>query len=172
MHYKHRHWSGSKPFCTNIASEIFSLLHCVCFCIILRKCLYLTDNFIFAVNWSSCFKSNNFMPLIKKCYQLYFGCHVGNFDNSWAPNICCVSCVRQLTGRKNGTHHTSYVRRNIKITKLIVIFFVKSFPFDFYFCNWWKPQCWLKSPSVHHDLDTTDLYRREFDRCHTLPFFF
>ena len=48
------------------------------------------------------------MPLVKKkCYTLYFGYQVGDFDKNWAPNICCVSFVRVLTGWKNGTHHIS-----------------------------------------------------------------
>lgn len=47
-------------------------------------------------------------PLIKKCYQRYFGCQIGDFDKNWAPNTCCVSCVRLLTGWKNGTHHMPF----------------------------------------------------------------
>jgi hypothetical protein len=39
-----------------------------------------------------------FIPLIKKCYELYFGCKVGDKDKSWAPDICHVTCVRLLTG--------------------------------------------------------------------------
>jgi len=39
-----------------------------------------------------------FTPLIKKCYELYFGCKVGDKDKRWAPDICHVTCVRLLTG--------------------------------------------------------------------------
>jgi hypothetical protein len=49
------------------------------------------------------FKSRrqNFTPLVKKCYQLYFGCKVGDLDKSWAPHICCVPGVTLLTGWVN-----------------------------------------------------------------------
>jgi len=50
------------------------------------------------------FQKRNFTPLIKKCYELYFRCKVGDQDKSWAPHICCVTCVRLLTGCVNGSH--------------------------------------------------------------------
>jgi len=39
-----------------------------------------------------------FTPLIKKYYELYFGCKVSDKDKSWAPNTCHVTCVRLLIG--------------------------------------------------------------------------
>lgn len=42
--------------------------------------------------------------LVKKAYELYFGCKVGDEDKSWAPKMCCSSCSRTLTGWLKGTH--------------------------------------------------------------------
>lgn len=42
--------------------------------------------------------------LVKKAYELYFGCKVGDQDKSWAPKVCCSSCSRTLTGWLKGTH--------------------------------------------------------------------
>jgi hypothetical protein len=42
------------------------------------------------------FRTRSFKPLIKKRYELYFGCKVGDQDKSWAPHICCVICVGRL----------------------------------------------------------------------------
>ena len=42
--------------------------------------------------------------LVKKAYELYFGCKVGDQDRSWAPKMCCSSCSRTLTGCLKGTH--------------------------------------------------------------------
>lgn len=42
--------------------------------------------------------------LVKKAYELYFGCKVGDQDRSWAPKMCCSSCSRTLTGWLKGTH--------------------------------------------------------------------
>ena len=39
-----------------------------------------------------------FYLLIKKCYELHFGCKVGDRHTSWAPHICCITCVKLLTG--------------------------------------------------------------------------
>jgi hypothetical protein len=51
------------------------------------------------------FKSQrrSFTPLIKKCYEHYFGCKVGNQDQSWAPHFCCVTCARFLAIMANGS---------------------------------------------------------------------
>ena len=35
-------------------------------------------------------------PLIKKCYEHYFVCKVGDQDRSWAPHFFCVTCARRL----------------------------------------------------------------------------
>ena len=76
--------------------------------IIQRTCVRHPDNFCYVCDELT-FKSQrrNFTPLVIKCYVLYFGCQVGDFDKSWAPNIWrCVSCVRLLAGRN--TLHSIY----------------------------------------------------------------
>ena len=40
----------------------------------------------------------NYTPLIKKCYEIYFECKIGDQGKSLAPNNCCVTCLRLLTG--------------------------------------------------------------------------
>jgi hypothetical protein len=35
--------------------------------------------------------------LLKKAYELYFGCMVGDQDKIWVPKICCCSRSRTLT---------------------------------------------------------------------------
>ena len=44
----------------------------------------------------------NITPLIKKAYELYFGRKIGHQENSWAPHVCCASCVTLLSGWLNG----------------------------------------------------------------------
>ena len=31
--------------------------------------------------------------IVKKAYNLYFGCKIGDQDKSWAPNIWCRKCA-------------------------------------------------------------------------------
>lgn len=52
------------------------------------------------------FKCNrkSMTPLVKKAYELYFGCQVSDQDKPWAPKICCYSCSRALCGWLKGTH--------------------------------------------------------------------
>ena len=50
----------------------------------------------------------NITPLVKKCYELYFGCKVGDQTRTWAPHICCLSCSRLLAAWKNGTRHMPF----------------------------------------------------------------
>ena len=84
-----------------------------------RKFLNHPDTFCYLCSELT-FKSQmqNFIPLINKCYKLYFGCKVGDQDKSWALYICCVICVRLLTGWVNGSHQMTFtvpmVRREPK----------------------------------------------------------
>jgi hypothetical protein len=73
------------------------------------KCLNHTDTFCYA-RGELTFKSQrrNFTPLIKKCFELYFECKVGDQGKYWAPHICCVTCIRLLTGRVNSSRHTPF----------------------------------------------------------------
>ena len=50
-----------------------------------------------------------FTPLIKKCYEHYFGCKVGNQDKSWAPHFCCMTCARLLTAWEKCSRSMSFV---------------------------------------------------------------
>ena len=93
-------WSLARAQCV-IVSEV----HSVCSTINMpRKCINSSDAF-----WHICcevtFKSRrqSFTPLIKKCYEHYFGCKVGDQDKSWAPNFCCVTCARHLVAWAKGS---------------------------------------------------------------------
>ncbi|XP_076037944.1 uncharacterized protein LOC143030832 [Oratosquilla oratoria] len=39
---------------------------------------------------------------VKKLYELYFGCKVGDQDKSWAPHICWVRCTSSLSAWVKG----------------------------------------------------------------------
>lgn len=41
-------------------------------------------------------------PLIRKAYELYFDCKVGDQDKSWAPHMCCFNCDTKLRNWMNG----------------------------------------------------------------------
>jgi hypothetical protein len=45
-------------------------------------------------------------PLVRKAYEIYFGCKVGDTDKVWAPKICCGSCLWTSTGWLKGTHRS------------------------------------------------------------------
>jgi hypothetical protein len=64
-----------------------------------RQCLNQLDTFCYVCG-ELIFKSQrqNFFPLIKKCYEVYFGCKVSDQDKSWVPHICCATSVRLHTG--------------------------------------------------------------------------
>ena len=47
-------------------------------------------------------------PLFKKCYELYFGCKVGDQIKKWAPHICSVTCVKRLTQWAKGSRHMNF----------------------------------------------------------------
>jgi hypothetical protein len=69
-----------------------------------RKCVNSSDAFCYI--WSKVtFKSRrrSFTPLIKKCYEHYFGCKVGDQNKSWAPHFCCVTCARRLAAWAKGS---------------------------------------------------------------------
>ena len=34
---------------------------------------------------------------IKKMHKAYFDCYLGNQDESWAPHVCCLTCVKTLS---------------------------------------------------------------------------
>ena len=74
--------------------------------IMVRNCLNQSDSFCYVcgeVIFIS--QRKTFIPMIKKCYELYFGCNVGDEEKSWTPHICCATCVRILNGSKNCSRH-------------------------------------------------------------------
>ncbi|UYV69584.1 hypothetical protein LAZ67_6004025 [Cordylochernes scorpioides] len=75
-----------------------------------RRCINIPDIFSYICGELT-FKvqRRNFKPLIKKCYQLYFGCKVGDQDKTWAPHHCCEICARRLTGWIKGERHIPFV---------------------------------------------------------------
>ena len=62
-----------------------------------RNCVNYSDAFCYICGEVT-FKSRrrSFTPLIKKYYEHYFVCKVGDQDKSWAPHFCCVACARRL----------------------------------------------------------------------------
>jgi hypothetical protein len=74
-----------------------------------RKCLNDPDNFCYVCgDLTFQDQRRRLMPLVKKCYELYFGCKVGDQDKNWAPHICCSACVKRLTDWTKGSRHTSF----------------------------------------------------------------
>ena len=76
-----------------------------------RKCLNHPDTFCYVCGeLKSKSQRRNFTPLIKKCYELYFCCRVGEKDEIWAPqytkynwNICRdLNVIAVLLGSQLG----------------------------------------------------------------------
>lgn len=74
-----------------------------------RKCVNEPDNFCYVCG-DLTFKEQRrrLTPLVKKCYELYFGCKVGDQDKNWAPHICCSTCVKRLTDWARGNRHMNF----------------------------------------------------------------
>ena len=71
-----------------------------------RNCLNKWDSFCcVCVEVTFKFQRKTFIALIKKCYELYFGCNSGDEEKFWTLHICCATCVRILNGWKNGSRH-------------------------------------------------------------------
>ena len=45
----------------------------------------------------------NMTPLVKKGYEKYFGCMLGDQDKSWAPHFTCSTCAMFLRNWLNGS---------------------------------------------------------------------
>jgi len=69
-----------------------------------RKCVNSSDAFCYICGEVT-FKSRgrSFTPLIKKCYEHYFGSKVGHQDKSLPPHFCCVTCARRLAAWTKGS---------------------------------------------------------------------
>lgn len=69
-----------------------------------RKCLNNPDSFCYICGEFTLKKERrNLTTHVKKLYQLYSGCKVGDQDKSWAPHICCKKCTCYLSRWINGT---------------------------------------------------------------------
>jgi len=69
-----------------------------------RKCVHSSDAFCYiCIEVTFKFRRRSFTPLIKKCYEHYFGCKVGDQDKSWTPNFCCVTYARLLAAWAKGS---------------------------------------------------------------------
>ena len=88
----------------------FVLKDCVYYSFIMsRKCLNHPENLLICVCSNDLQISEaKFTLLIKKCYDLYFWCKVGDQHKSWAPLFCCVMCVKFLTEWINCTHQMPF----------------------------------------------------------------
>ena len=73
------------------------------------KCLNHPDTFCYVCG-DLTFRSQrrNVTPLITKCYELYFGCKVDYQEKTWAPHICCLPCVRLITGWVNDSRQMPF----------------------------------------------------------------
>ncbi|XP_073533089.1 uncharacterized protein [Phyllobates terribilis] len=63
-----------------------------------RSCINKADSFCYIcgeVIFAS--QRRNMTTMIRKAYNLYFGCRIGDQDKSWAPHICCNTCASHLT---------------------------------------------------------------------------
>ena len=69
-----------------------------------RKCVNAIDSFCYICGeFTSKTQKVSMTPLVKKAYELYFGCKVGDQDKVWAPHICCKHCAVNLRGWVQGT---------------------------------------------------------------------
>jgi hypothetical protein len=62
-----------------------------------RQCINSPDSFCYVCG-EYIIKSHrqSVMPLVKKTYELYFGCKLTDRDKKWAPHICCTNCASRL----------------------------------------------------------------------------
>ena len=81
----------------------------------LRKCVNHPDNFC-RVCGELTFKDQrrSLTTLVKKYYELYSDCNVGDQDKNWAPHICCLTCVKHLTHWAKGSRHNQR-RSHLKV---------------------------------------------------------
>ena len=69
-----------------------------------------------------------FAHIVKKVYELYFGCKFADQDKSWAPHSCCSRLSRCLCGWLIGTH------QSMPFAVLMVWREQKDHLTDWYFC--------------------------------------
>ena len=66
---------------------------------------------------------------IKKMYKAYFDCYLGDQDMSWAPHLCCLTCVKTLSAW--------YAGKNVHMKFGVPMIWheQKDHSNDFYFCQ-------------------------------------
>jgi len=63
-----------------------------------RNCVNSVDNFCYICGEVKLAHQKRVITLtVKKVYEFYFGCKIGDQDKAWAPHICCTTCTRNLT---------------------------------------------------------------------------
>ena len=70
-----------------------------------RKCKNDPDNFCYICGqYTPPMHRRKHIPKVKTAYKFYFGCEVGDQDQSWSPHISCNACntqlLRWLAGKK------------------------------------------------------------------------
>ena len=69
-----------------------------------RTCKNQADNFCYICGEMTLKRCRRRLtPHVKKLYELYFGCKVGDQDKNWAPHACCVRCASSLSSWANWT---------------------------------------------------------------------
>jgi len=62
-----------------------------------RNCVNSPDNFCYTcgeVTFST--RKRPLTSMLKKAYECYFVCKVGDQDKKWAPHVCCIPCATIL----------------------------------------------------------------------------
>ena len=68
-----------------------------CVCKMPRNCKNQADNFCYICGELTLKRNRRRLtPHVKKLYELYFGCRLGDQDKNWAPHICCVKCASSV----------------------------------------------------------------------------
>jgi hypothetical protein len=115
--------------CVLCLVKCFVQKNCVyCIFILPRKYLIHRDTFCYVCGEITFrFQRRNLILLIIKCYELNFGCKVGDKNKSCTPHICNVKCVRLLTGWVKGS-------RQMPFTIPMVWREPRDYSSDDYFC--------------------------------------
>ena len=71
-----------------------------------RNCIISADNVCYICGEvKSARQRKAITAIVKKAYDLYFGCKIGDQDKSWALHICCRKCATDLSQWLNGKRH-------------------------------------------------------------------
>ena len=83
---------------------------------------------------------------IKKMYKAYFDCYLGDQDMSWAPHLCCLTCVKTLSAW--------YAGKNVHMKFGVPMIWreQKDHSNDFYFCQHDFTGCTIAKKKKKHCL--------------------